>query len=50
MATGKTHAMASSVLAIASGAAVAWATRDWFLGLSAAVGCLAGVMITPDLD
>jgi len=49
MAPGKVHNATSAVLALPLGIAVA-ALRDPIEGVGAALGCLSGILLTPDLD
>ena len=50
MATGKEHAKASRKLAPVVGVATAVFTGSVIGGVAAAAGCLAGIVLSPDLD
>ena len=50
MATGKQHARASLFAAIPTGITIGVATGDACAGIAATTGCLAGILLTPDLD
>jgi len=50
MATGKQHTRASLFAAIPTGVAIGVATGDACAGIAATAGCLAGILLTPDLD
>lgn len=47
---GKAHGMATKICAPIVGAAIAFTMKDIGLGLAAAVGCLIGLVVDPDLD
>lgn len=49
MASGKVHNAASAVLALPLGIALA-VLREPVEGIGAALGCLSGIVLTPDLD
>ena len=49
MASGKVHNAVSAILALPLGVALA-ATRSPVEGIGAALGCLSGMLLTPDLD
>jgi len=50
MPSGKVHRRTSAILALPTGAAVAILAEDAILGVGATLGCLAGIVITPDAD
>ena len=50
MPSGKVHAQCSLVLAAPAYGLTAGATGDHVIGAACALGCLLGIMITPDLD
>lgn len=50
MASGKAHATASLLLAAPCVIAVTAYTRDPQAGIAAGAGCLAGLLLSPDLD
>ena len=47
---GKAHATASLVLSIPCGVAAYAATENVAVSVGAVVGCIAGILLTPDLD
>ena len=50
MPSGRTHATASTYAAIATGGVVFVATVDPLAATLAALGCLSGILLSPDLD
>lgn len=50
MSSGRAHSVASLVLAVPTFAGVLWWTQDVTLASAAALGCAAGVLLSPDLD
>ena len=50
MPSGKVHAQCSLVLAVPAFGLVAGATGDNVAAGACALGCLLGIMLTPDLD
>lgn len=50
MSSGRAHATASLALAPVTWIGVGWATGSFVAGLAAGLGCVAGVLFSPDLD
>ncbi len=47
---GRAHGMATKVAAPVVAVVAVATTGEWLLGVAAAIGCLAGLIIDPDLD
>ena len=50
MSTGKVHAATSATLSVPCAIAVGIITGDVVMAMGAGLGCLIGIILTPDLD
>lgn len=50
MADGETHNLVSKLSALPAAGIAITLTGDWAMGAAVALGCLSGMVLTPDLD